>query len=63
MKQAARTLPRPNRQTTRRPALEPTPLRELLRTQSQRMAQMEAELEATRRTLNERKIIERAKGC
>ena len=40
----------------------PTPLRELLRTQSQRMAQMEAELEATRRTLNERKIIERAKG-
>ena len=26
------------------------------------MAQMEAELEATRRTLNERKIIERAKG-
>ena len=44
------------------PGAAPTPLRELLRTQSQRMAQMEAELEATRRTLNERKIIERAKG-
>lgn len=37
-------------------------LMELLREQSARMADMEAELEAARRALNERKIIERAKG-
>jgi hypothetical protein len=41
---------------------EPGPLLELLRTQSTRMARMEAELEAARRTLHERKVIERAKG-
>lgn len=35
---------------------------ELLRAQSSRMASMEAELEAARRTLNERKVVERAKG-
>lgn len=35
---------------------------ELLQVQSSRMASMEAELEAARRTLNERKVIERAKG-
>ena len=57
------THPTPPEQADHPPtSAEPTPLRELLRTQSQRMAQMEAELEATRRTLNERKIIERAKG-
>ena len=57
------THPTPPEQPDHAPtSAEPTPLRELLRTQSQRMAQMEAELEATRRTLNERKIIERAKG-
>ncbi|MES2610220.1 MAG: nitrate- and nitrite sensing domain-containing protein [Pseudomonadota bacterium] len=37
-------------------------LLELLQAQSARMASMEAELEAARRTLNERKVIERAKG-
>lgn len=41
---------------------EPGPLLELLRTQSARMLSMEAELEAARRTLHERKVIERAKG-
>lgn len=41
---------------------EATSLMELLRAQSVRMASMEAELEAARRALNERKIIERAKG-
>jgi hypothetical protein len=35
---------------------------ELLQTQSQRLASMEVELEAAKRALNERKIIERAKG-
>lgn len=35
---------------------------DLLQTQSARMASMEAELEVARRTLNERKVIERAKG-
>jgi len=35
---------------------------DLLQTQSARMAGMEAELDAARRTLNERKVIERAKG-
>lgn len=35
---------------------------DLLQTQSARMASMEAELDAARRTLNERKVIERAKG-
>ena len=38
------------------------PLLELLQAQSSRMASMEAELEAARRALNERKVIERAKG-
>lgn len=37
-------------------------LLDLLQTQSARMASMEAELDAARRTLNERKVIERAKG-
>lgn len=37
-------------------------LLELLQAQSARMVSMEAELEAARRTLNERKVIERAKG-
>ncbi len=37
-------------------------LLELLRAQSARMASMETELETARRTLNERKVIERAKG-
>jgi hypothetical protein len=37
-------------------------LMELLQAQTARMATMEAELEAARRTLNERKVIERAKG-
>ena len=41
---------------------EPAPLMELLQTQTARMASMEAELDAARRTLNERKVIERAKG-
>lgn len=35
---------------------------ELLQTQSERLAKMENELSATRKALNERKIIERAKG-
>lgn len=35
---------------------------ELLQTQSQRLAGMEVELEAAKRALNERKVIERAKG-
>jgi len=37
-------------------------LLDLLQAQSARMAGMEAELDAARRTLNERKVIERAKG-
>lgn len=37
-------------------------LMDLLQTQSARLASMEAELETARRTLNERKVIERAKG-
>ena len=37
-------------------------LLELLQLQSARLARMEAELEAARRTLHERKVIERAKG-
>ncbi|MFZ5521254.1 MAG: nitrate- and nitrite sensing domain-containing protein [Pseudomonadota bacterium] len=36
---------------------------ELLKAQSARLASMEAELEAARRALNERKVIERAKGA
>lgn len=35
---------------------------ELLQAQSDRLARMENELESTRRSLNERKVIERAKG-
>lgn len=38
-------------------------LEALLRTQSDRLAAMEAELDKARRTLHERKIIERAKGA
>jgi len=41
---------------------ESTSLVDLLQTQAARMVSMEAELEAARRTLNERKVIERAKG-
>ncbi|HIV70374.1 MAG TPA: nitrate- and nitrite sensing domain-containing protein [Candidatus Aquabacterium excrementipullorum] len=37
-------------------------LLDLLQAQSTRLASMEAELETARRTLNERKVIERAKG-
>lgn len=37
-------------------------LLELLQAQASRLAAMEAELDAVRRTLNERKVIERAKG-
>lgn len=37
-------------------------LLDLLQAQSARLASMEAELETARRTLNERKVIERAKG-
>ncbi|BDT68784.1 nitrate regulatory protein [Comamonadaceae bacterium OS-1] len=44
------------------PASESTALRDLLQTQSTRMASMEAELDAARRALHERKVIERAKG-
>lgn len=44
------------------PAGESASLLELLQAQSARMASMEAELGAARRTLNERKVIERAKG-
>ncbi|WP_295957161.1 nitrate- and nitrite sensing domain-containing protein [Rhodoferax sp.] len=44
------------------PASESTALRDLLQTQSARMASMEAELDAARRALHERKVIERAKG-
>ena len=43
-------------------AAESTSLLELLQAQSARMAGMEAELETARRTLNERKVIDRAKG-
>jgi len=41
---------------------ESTSLLEMLQTQSARLASMEAELDAARRTLHERKVIERAKG-
>lgn len=41
---------------------ESAPLVELLQSQAARMASMEAELDAARRALNERKVIERAKG-
>jgi hypothetical protein len=41
---------------------ESTSLLDLLQAQSARMAGMEAELETARRTLNERKVIDRAKG-
>ncbi len=41
---------------------ESTSLHDLLQTQSARMASMEAELVAARRTLHERKVIDRAKG-
>ena len=48
-------LPRPNRQTTRRPALS-HPLRSCRTNHG--CIEMEAELETARRTLNERQIIE-----
>lgn len=38
-------------------------LLDLLQTQAARLADLEAQLEAARRTLNERKIVERAKGA
>jgi len=41
---------------------ESTSLLDLLQAQSARMAGMEVELDAARRALNERKVIERAKG-
>lgn len=41
---------------------ESTSLVELIQSQSARLARVEAELEAARRTLHERKVIERAKG-
>lgn len=41
---------------------EPAPLFELLQSQSAKLAAVEAELAAARRTLHERKVIERAKG-
>ncbi|MEO8060428.1 MAG: nitrate- and nitrite sensing domain-containing protein [Burkholderiales bacterium] len=44
------------------PAGSAASLLELLQVQSARLARMEAELEAARRTLHERKVIERAKG-
>lgn len=44
------------------PASESTALRDLLQAQSARMASMEVELDAARRALHERKVIERAKG-
>lgn len=44
------------------PVGESAALLDLLQAQSARMARMEAELDAARRALNERKIIERAKG-
>ncbi|WP_367847231.1 nitrate- and nitrite sensing domain-containing protein [Rhodoferax sp. WC2427] len=43
-------------------ASESTALRDLLQAQAARMASMEAELDAARRALHERKVIERAKG-
>jgi prefoldin subunit 5 len=52
-------------QTTPATSATPTdsPLVELLQAQSERMAQMEAELESAKRALNDRKVIERAKGA
>ena len=44
------------------PASESAALRDLLKAQSARMASMETELDAARRALHERKVIERAKG-
>ena len=44
------------------PASESASLLDVVRAQSARLASMEAELDAARRTLHERKIIERAKG-
>ncbi|MEO5796976.1 MAG: nitrate- and nitrite sensing domain-containing protein [Rhodoferax sp.] len=44
------------------PASESAALRDLLKAQSGRMASMETELDAARRALHERKVIERAKG-
>lgn len=40
-----------------------SPLVELLQAQSARLASMEAELESAKRALNDRKVIERAKGA
>lgn len=52
----------PDQATAAAQAGESASLLDLLQAQSARMASMEAELEAARRTLNERKVIERAKG-
>src|SRR5690606_7493526 len=41
----------------------PASLVDLVQAQAARLAQMEAELEAARRTLQDRKVIERAKGA
>lgn len=51
----------PTRQTAQ--AAGDSPLVELLQAQSARLASMEAELESAKRALNDRKVIERAKGA
>jgi hypothetical protein len=50
------------RNPAQRAAPEPASLQALVQTQAARMAAMETELEAARGALNERKVIERAKG-
>jgi hypothetical protein len=59
---AAQTQPVVEPAATSTLAGESAALVDLLQAQSSRMVKMEAELEAARRALNERKIIERAKG-
>ncbi|MDB5847209.1 MAG: antitermination regulator [Rhodoferax sp.] len=59
----AATLPEAEQQRVPLPAgAESASLLDLLQAQSARMAGMEAELDTARRTLNERKVIDRAKG-
>lgn len=53
------SMPRPASATE---STEPPSLVELLQSQSERLVRMESELEAARRALHERKVIERAKG-
>lgn len=64
---AAPVLPGPSDATSRQAAAQGQPsvsaLTELLQAQSARLANMEVELDAARRALHERKIIERAKGA